>query len=56
MVQGLEALEPVRQRVHRCFGAIAPGAVASLKADADLFARNVVPNIRGRCRQQRGRR
>jgi hypothetical protein len=24
-VQGLEALEPVRQGVHRCFGAIAPG-------------------------------
>jgi hypothetical protein len=26
-----EALEPVRQGVHRCFGAIAPGVASSLK-------------------------
>ena len=33
--QSLEALEPVRQGVHRCFGAIAPGVACGLKLRHD---------------------
>ena len=33
--QSLEALEPLRQGVHRCFGAIAPGVACGLKLRHD---------------------
>src|SRR3974390_1655462 len=62
-----EALEPVRQGVHRCFGAIAPGVARGLKLRHDHgsnymsgdFRRNRMPGnrsfalVRARARGQR---